>query len=116
MRGGVTLRDFTLESLADERILALARKSTFELAPRPHWKAAVGGAILAMLKDGGKIEIDIPEALGSPFRPVGEEALLAKFLDCVRYGAAHISPEAAAKLADGILRLEHIADVGGLLG
>ena len=115
VRGRVTLRDFSSESLAEERILALARNSTFELAPRPHWKVGVSGAILARLKDGSEMEIDVPEAQGSPSRPVGEEALRAKFLDCIRYGAAHVSPEAAARLADGILALEHVADVGSLL-
>ena len=116
VRGRVRLEDFSSESLTEERILSLTRNSTFELAPRPHWKASVSGALLARLRDGSEMEIDVPEALGSSSRPIGEEALREKFFDCVRYGAAHVSPGAAARLADGILSLEHVEDVGSLLG
>jgi hypothetical protein len=67
------------------------------------------------VKDGSEMEIDVPEAQGAPSRPIGEEALRAKFLDCIRYGAAHVPPEAAAGLADEVLVLEHVEDVGSLL-
>ena len=116
VHGRVTLQDFSNESLAEERILGLSRNTTFEFAPRPHWKASVGGAILARLRDSSEIEIEVPEAMGSPSRPLSEEALRLKFYDCVRYGAAHVSPEAAARLADGILELENVEDAGSLFG
>ncbi|MDE2403558.1 MAG: MmgE/PrpD family protein [Sphingomonadales bacterium] len=109
-RGGVGLDDFDAAALADPRVLALAAKVTCRQAPRAGWQRGSGGAMRILWADGAVVEAEVDNALGCPARPLGEAALVAKFLACA--GRAQV-PRGEA-LAEAILALETCADVGAL--
>ena len=115
-RGGVGLDDFGTESLADPLILSLAAKVTATVAPEDSWQRGEGGRQVIVMADGRRFEVAIDNALGCPQRPLGETALVAKFIDCAGRAARPVGREAAERLAARILTLEVCPDVGALFG
>lgn len=112
VRGDVGLDDFDAASLADPAVLAMAAKVTPHVLEGADWHGA-GGHLTLHLHDGRSISPRQEDALGCPARPLGQEALVAKFLD----GAARakVPPADPQGIARAILSLEHCPDVGALL-
>lgn len=112
VRGDVGLDDFDAASLADPAVLAVAAKVTVHVLEGADWHGA-GGQLTLHLHDGRRISARQEDALGCPARPLGQEALVAKFLD----GAARakVPPADPQGIARAILSLEHCPDVGALL-
>jgi 2-methylcitrate dehydratase PrpD len=104
-RGAVTLGSYEAGRLTDERVLALARRISFEADPA---RAPGSGLVRAVRPDGTHAEVSVESAPGSPERPLGDDALVAKFSDCVSHGTSPVE-------ARDILRLEEADDVGALL-
>lgn len=109
--GTVTLGSFDERRLCDERVLALARRIHYEADGA---RVPGSGVVTAVRRDGSRVEAAVESALGSPESPLGDEALIAKFSDCVSYAASPIEPADALRLAEDILRLEKSDDVGAL--
>lgn len=115
VHGRVGLDSFSDEALTDARVLALAARTRNER--RPDWgrdRAASGGLALVM-DDGRRFEALVEAPLGDPKRPLSEEALRAKFLDCALSAARPLTRDAAERLADAVLTLERCDDAGTLL-
>lgn len=114
VRGAVRLDDFDAASLADPEVLAMAARVEAHVDSRPTWQPGVGGALRITLTNGETFEAWLDNALGCPSRPLSPAAQRAKFVDCVGRAAVPIMPEAASRLADAILGLDTVADVGAL--
>ncbi|MGV3512289.1 MAG: MmgE/PrpD family protein [Novosphingobium sp.] len=114
VRGAVRLDDFDAASLADPALLAIAARVRAHVEPQPEWQAGVGGAMRILLRNGDSHQASLDNALGCPSRPLSPALQRAKFVDCVGRAAAPLKPDAANRLADAILALDRLADVGAL--
>ncbi|MBB4614942.1 MmgE/PrpD family protein [Novosphingobium taihuense] len=114
VRGAVRLEDFDAASLADPEVLAMAARIQPLLEHRPEWQPGVGGAMRIMLTNGESRHAWLKNALGCPTRPLPPSAQRAKFVDCVDRAASPLKPDAADRLADAILGLDLLDDVGAL--
>lgn len=114
VHGRVDLDSFGPAELADPAVLAVAAKVRAEIDPQDHWQRGSGGGMALHLADGRVIEADVANALGCPDRPLGDAALVDKFIDCAGRAAVPLAPQAARDLASRILDLETCADVGAL--
>ncbi len=113
--GRVDLDSFSADRLADQQVLALARRVVAMEAVSPNWQRGSGGSLELRLRDGRVLTNETNDALGCPARPLDEPHLLAKFTDCLSRSAQPLMPEAARALAGRILSLEQCSDVGALL-
>ncbi|MER5771835.1 MmgE/PrpD family protein [Streptomyces sp. NPDC001985] len=110
---GVHLDDFTEETLADPRRLALAARVECVADERageifPHAFAAV---LRVRTRGGSVLEHRVDSSLGGPGNPLSREQLLTKF----RLNAARGLPDAeVTRLADAVAGLGRTADVRGL--
>ena len=115
-RGRVGLDDFGATSLRDPAVLALAARVTATPGSRPGWQRGSGGAMRIELHDGRVFDASVDNAMGCPARPLGEAALVEKFIACAGRAAKPIRPDAARHLAEVILTLEQCENVGALFG
>jgi 2-methylcitrate dehydratase PrpD len=113
--GGVGLDSFAAAGLRNEAVLQLARRTSFSL--RPDWgiDQAVSGAVQVSLADGRVLRHEVLDPRGSPARPLADEELLAKFVDCAGRARQPLDPEPASELARRILDLSNDADAGNLV-
>jgi 2-methylcitrate dehydratase PrpD len=111
-RGRVTLDDFA--NLKDETVLALSKLVTPRLDSNASWQRGSGGALKITTKDGTAFSAAVNNALGCPERPLSDQALTAKFVDCASRAHVPMKREHAEKLADVIMSLEMCTDVGAL--
>lgn len=111
-RGEVTLADFAPSALQAPATLALAARVSFR--QRADWpiERATGAGLLIRTCEGRELRAELTEALGSPARPLSDEALVAKYVDCATRGAEPCEPAVAALTARRILALATEADVG----
>ena len=114
VRGDVTLDDFDTASLRDPDVLSLAAR--VEAAERKDWgrEKASAGAMMIALWDGRKLEAELPDALGSPDRPLSTERLVRKFVGCVGRAQRPVAPEDARTLAGRLLGMHAEADAGAV--
>jgi 2-methylcitrate dehydratase PrpD len=113
-RGEVRLDDFLPVALQDRAILALAAKVHYTARQE---QASVGsealrGQVRFHTRDGGHRELELDEPLGSERRPLTDDALVAKFIDCCLRASSPPSRQRALRWAEEILTLEARADVG----
>lgn len=113
-RGDVGLDDFDAGALADPVVLALAGKVVCRQRPRAAWQRGSGGAMRIVLADGRAFEVALDNALGCPERPLGQAALVDKFVTCAMRAARPRSEVEVRELAAAILTLETCEDVGAL--
>lgn len=113
-RGRVGLDDFDAASLTDPEVLQLAAKIKCHLQPREGWQRGSGGAMRVLLADGRSLSVEVDNALGCPARPLGEQALVEKFVACALRAAQPMPEFKVRDMARAILTLETCEDVGAL--
>jgi 2-methylcitrate dehydratase PrpD len=69
------------------------------------------GAVRIELADGRAFDCAIEPPLGNPSRPMSDERLRAKFIDCALRAAVPMSRADAEALCDRILALDSATDV-----
>lgn len=113
--GRVDLDSFSDGALRHLDVLGVAGLATF--LQRPGWGAdrAASGAVEVTLVDGRVLRQEVLDPRGSPARPLSEEQLLAKFVDCAGRAAKPLPPPSAAALGRRILALADEADAGGIV-
>lgn len=114
VKGQVTLDDFGADSLGDPDVKSVAARISSEERPDFAWSRGAGGALAIRLKDGRELTAEVIDALGCPARPLSDEALVAKFVDCSARAARPIGETAALNLAEQILSAEQHSDVGSV--
>ena len=110
VHGRVGLATYTPEALADDRVLALARKVRYEIKEYASYPAAFPGGVRIVLRDGETIDADLPHQLGAPENPMTAEQVREKF----RENAA-LAGGSFEALEEAILELEAHADVHSVL-
>lgn len=103
VHGAVTLDTFAPAALADRDLRAIA--DTVSPVRNPDWgrAQAASGSVTILTKDGQRLHVAIPQAAGHPDRPMSDDDLRAKFVDCAMRGATPMTRTHAARLADAIL-------------
>lgn len=114
-RDQVGLDSFSPEALADPELQALGARCRFVVTPQFKGNAA-GGAVRITLKSGAELTHVVSEARGGPNRPLTQQALEQKFVDCVAHAQLPIAAAPALRLIQRLNRLEEVDDVGALLG
>ena len=114
VRGKVTLDDFSSETLGDMDVLAVASRVSARPAGVHGRTKGSGGAMTIRLADGREVFAEVEKALGSPNRPMSEEALMTKFVDCLGRAARPMPEERARRLGERILGVERCSDVGAI--
>ena len=110
--GSAGLSAYSDETIADPRVLELARKVRYETKEYETYPAAFPGGVRIRLKDGRTLEADLPHQRGGPENPLSRQEVLAKF----RENAGRALPEEALEaLEHTILALDDQHDVRGLL-
>jgi 2-methylcitrate dehydratase PrpD len=114
VRGKVTLDDFSAEALADRDVLAVASRVVAAPAGDHGRAKGSGGAMTIRLADGREVAAEVADALGSPKRPMSDDALMAKFVDCLGRAAQSMSEQRARRLGERILSIGRGDDVGAI--
>jgi len=110
LRRRVMLDDFSPQALADQDVLEMARKVTYEVDTGLTLKEAVQGYVQIETKEGLlSRRVDSPS--GHPHNPVSQEALVGKFQDCARHAASAIPESRLNQAVDLIWSLEQVDDV-----
>jgi len=115
-KGDVFLKEIEPGSLKDGRILDLAERIYVEPDPSLRTDSVLGKTVLEIEREGGsplRREIELP--LGSPSRPMGFEAVAAKFLKCAPYAVRPLERGRLEELIETVSRLEDLPDVSGLV-
>lgn len=112
VRGRVTLEDFAPAARSDPQILKLAAHTTANLNPEWTAEEAARGALTIRLRDGQCLSGQVDEPLGSPSTPIGDDALIAKFVNCSAHAAQPLGTDQAAAAARRILALDTEPDSG----
>jgi aconitate decarboxylase len=113
--GTVDIDDFRPAALADPAHLALAARVVVEADANPDPNALGPVRVEVRLQGGAGHEIEIGEVYGSPARPMGREAQLAKFRRNWLAGAKPLPPAAGERLIGLVDDLETLADVAELI-
>jgi aconitate decarboxylase len=113
--GGVGLDDFRPEALADPARLALARRIAIDADDNPDPNALAPVTVAVRLKNGTTHELMVQEVYGSPAKPMGREAHLAKFRANWISGAAPLPQRAGERLIAMVDDLEAVPDVRALV-
>jgi 2-methylcitrate dehydratase PrpD len=115
LEAGVDVDDFRPETLADPARLALAERVTVAPDDNPDPNALAPVQVTVLLNDGSRHEARVGAVYGSPARPMGREAQLAKFRRNWISGARPLAEAAGEQLIAEVDRLEVVADVAVLV-
>ncbi len=103
--GRLGLAQFLPPALADAEVLALAQRFHCQARP-PAAGDALRGSLTLVLRDGRTLTHEVQQPLGGPDRPLGEEALIEKFVDCARYAVSPLNDTQARRVAASLVSLE----------
>jgi 2-methylcitrate dehydratase PrpD len=115
LEAGVDVDDFRPDALRDPLRLALAERVTVAADDNPDPNALAPVAVTVLLNDGSRHEVRVNTVYGSPARPMGREAQLAKFRRNWISGAQPLAEAAGEQLIAEVDRLEAVADVAALV-
>lgn len=101
--GAVTLDSFAAERIADPATLELAHKVVERRNPDWGRGEAASGSLAVTLDDGSVLIHRVMQAAGHPDRPMDNESLIAKFVDCAAHAAQPIDARRAQTMALNIL-------------
>jgi 2-methylcitrate dehydratase PrpD len=114
VHGAVTLDRFGAAGLADKKVLALASRCQWQARADFGDAQAVAGALRIRLRDGSQRSAEVLDPAGSPTRPLSDDQLVAKFIDCLGRAARPVAAQAAATLAARLLQIDREPDVAPL--
>ena len=104
-RGRLGLAEFLPSALADASVLGLARRFRCSVRPAAA-NDALRGSLVIVLRDGRELTHEVQEPLGGPDRPLGEAALVEKFVDCARYAVSPMVADDARRVAAALGQLD----------
>jgi aconitate decarboxylase len=113
--GGVGLDDFQPAALAEPARLALAERVNVGADDNPDPNALAPVTVVVRLNDGATHETRVSEVYGSPARPMGREAHLAKFRANWLSGAKPLPEASGERLIALVDDLEAVRDVSILV-
>ena len=114
VHGHLSLADFSAEALTNPNVLALAQRFNCEVRSTGGLEDALRGTLRLTLRDGRTLAQVVDRPLGDPLRPMSDEQLLDKFIDCAGYAAEPLTREQAENAAAQIRALETAGDLSAL--
>ena len=111
LHGRVDLASYSAEAIADERVLALARKVRYEVASFPTFPEAFPGAARVVWNDGSAVEGELAHQRGGPENPLTDAEVCDKFR---RNASLALRDDAVRRLEHAILTLDERRDVRDL--
>ncbi|MFL9841695.1 MmgE/PrpD family protein [Sphingomonas sp. ST-64] len=112
--GAVTLDSFAAARVADPETRALADKVVERRNPDWTRTEAASGSLAITLDDGTLVTHRVMQAAGHPDRPMDDESLVAKFVDCAAHAARPIDAASARTIALTILDFPVDSSAGAL--
>jgi 2-methylcitrate dehydratase PrpD len=107
----VTLADYTLETLEDERIIAMAAKVRPIYAEGPRPDEVISPATVTVVTDKGSYARTVERSRGRWPDGMEQRELADKFRDCLSYSVQPFSAGRVDKVIDIVERLEDLDDV-----
>jgi len=114
VHGTVTLDDFSPRALSDPAVLELARKVSYRVDEKLSLRQATQGSLQIETQNGRTYSKSSEFPCGHPDKPMSDEALVSKFMDCAKYSAKTFSKRTLNKIVKLILNLEEIKDISEL--
>lgn len=115
LTGSVTVQDFDQACLQDKQRLVLAEKLSTRLNGCTDPNALAPVRVTVVLNDGRDIQIDLPEVLGNPAKPLGKNAQMEKFNAACKSAQPAFSDQQIKLLINRIDALEDIEDINSLI-
>jgi 2-methylcitrate dehydratase PrpD len=112
VNGSAGLGAYSDETIADSKVLDLARRVRYETKEYPTYPAAFPGGVRISLKDGRVLDAELPHQRGGPENPLTDDEVRAKFRENAGLACSEAQVEA---LEHSILHLEELDNVRGLL-
>ena len=113
--GTVSLRSYQGDVFSDEMLSKLADLVTYEMRPAdiviPEGSIPDDFIMVDVKTNRGTFTGETVISPGSPYRPLSDDQIKAKFFDCCSFGAGKVD---AAAVYDTIMKLDEIADVSEL--
>lgn len=106
-RRGFSLADHGDDALRDPVVTALAQKVDYEIDPQSTFPKYYSAAVIVTTVDGRTLEHRENIHRGAPERPLGEDAVTAKFTD---NAARAVDTRRAATIRDTVMGLEALDD------
>ena len=109
---GVMLSHFTPKALLDHHVLEVTPRITYEVDTQ----SGRGEGFIQIKTEHEEITSrNIEFVYGHPKNPISQDALVAKFMDCVAYSAKKISEKKLNKVVQLILNLEDVKNIGEIV-
>lgn len=114
--GGISIKDFSADSLSDPSVLSLAEKVVPVEDRAYDWTSRIpDGCLELVLRDGRvlkKVGSDVP---GSLEAPLDWQALVQKFTECAAVAATSINPATAHDACQLVQSLETVGQIDELI-
>lgn len=104
----VTLASFSAEALRDADVLSLAARVEFERLADWGLERAAAGRVSVELADRRSYSVQVDQARGHPDRPLTDEQLCAKFIECACNARVPWSDQQARRACEQLLQLEYL--------
>lgn len=107
------ISDFLPQNLRKPELLSLAQRVTYrENDEMKRLQSTIAPAMVELrTHDGQSFSRRIDEVYGHPNNPMSEEAVIAKFKDCLQYAKNPISEHQVDRLGNRLMHLEDISDI-----
>lgn len=112
--GAPRLDHFTPEALKNPATLAMAARIDYKEDAAIEWKDPGAGHVQIRTRQGKILSHKVAHAIGHPSNPLGEAALVEKFLDCAAHAARDLSEDKLKRAVDMIFNLEKEEDISRL--
>ncbi len=106
VRGKLTFAELSPESLADERILAIAQRVTYDECPGSLYPRYHSGGATLKTKDGRTLTHVEPINRGNGERALSNDEIVAKFMENAQLAVSH---DVAERMRDRVLDIERIS-------
>jgi 2-methylcitrate dehydratase PrpD len=110
VKGRVTVEDFTDESIKNENILNISRKTIGQLEPGYDRHGVGPGKITIVMEDRTEYTEEVEHALGSIERPMTFEDCATKFRECSSSSIKPLPADTVEKVIEMIGQLEKLDD------
>jgi 2-methylcitrate dehydratase PrpD len=110
-KGTVTLADFEPTRLRDRETQALAARVSHTIEKGWTGPAATRGAVAIQTSTGERFAHAVEFPLGHPANPMTDDAIIAKFRDCVRHARTSMDAVATERMIDSLRNLDGLDDV-----
>jgi 2-methylcitrate dehydratase PrpD len=108
--GSVPLQAYTAQGLRDERVLAMAKRVSWEVDESRSADGTIEGATAELeLTDGARHRHTVRHGLGHPDTPLPDDIVLRKFVGCASMAHRPVDEAQARRLWDLVARLETLS-------